>query len=91
MAGNRLMGKFYTWELSLLDVVPGASNVIPASVDLFNLEKRRDFARVTLAKKIDGPQDVVLNLRMNVTSYYKGFEGMAESRIYLYITEGLEN
>uniref|UniRef100_A0A0B7AEM3 Fibulin-1 n=1 Tax=Arion vulgaris TaxID=1028688 RepID=A0A0B7AEM3_9EUPU len=87
MTGSRLIDKFYTWDLDLISARVLKTGILPAVVQDFSLEKSRDFARVTLIKRIDGPQDVVLKLSMNVTSYYKGFEGIAESRIYLYITE----
>ena len=58
----------------------------PATIDNFRLDKKQYYARVVLSRRIDGPQDVVLKMTMNVTSFYDNFEGKAESRIYLYIT-----
>ncbi|BFZ08677.1 hypothetical protein BsWGS_11716 [Bradybaena similaris] len=87
MTGSRFVDKYYTWDLDLISTRPLRTGIPPAEVQDFSLEKSRDFARVTLIKRVQGPQDVVLKLTMNVTSYYKGFEGTAESRIYLYITE----
>lgn len=87
MTGSRLVDKFYSWNLDLISARPLRVGVEVATEQHFTLEKSRDFARVTLIRRIEGPQDVVLKLTMNVTSYYKGFEGMAESRIYLYVTE----
>lgn len=87
MTGSRFVDKYYTWDLDLISTRPLRTGLPLAEVQDFSLEKSRDFARVTLIKRVQGPQDVVLKLTMNVTSYYKGFEGTAESRIYLYITE----
>ncbi|XP_013068797.2 fibulin-1-like [Biomphalaria glabrata] len=87
MTGSRLIDKFYTWSMELVSSRALKPGVVPAQLDNFSLEKSRDYSRVTLVKRIEGPQDVVLKLSMNVSSYFKGYEGVAESRIYLYITD----
>ncbi|KAH9504865.1 hypothetical protein Btru_062124 [Bulinus truncatus] len=87
MTGSRLVDKYYTWSLELVSARPLKPGISSAQLENFSLEKSRDFSRVTLVKRIDGPQDVILKLSMSVSSYFKGYEGMAESRIYLYITD----
>jgi len=86
MTGSHLVSKYYTWSLVVEHARPLEAGVQPATIDNFRLDKKQYYARVVLSRRIDGPQDVVLKMTMNVTSFYDNFEGKAESRIYLYIT-----
>ncbi|GFS06059.1 fibulin-1 [Elysia marginata] len=86
-AGHRSMRKAYTWNLDLVSARPLVEGIPAATQDDFKLDRKRHFARVTLLHRIEGPQDVVLKLSLNVSSTYKGFEGSAESKIYLFVTE----
>ncbi|KAK7102348.1 fibulin-1-like isoform X2 [Littorina saxatilis] len=87
MTGARDPDKSYTWRLNLLSARPLKAGILPAHVSNFKLEESLDQAVVSLSSRVEGPQDVELRLDMNITSFYSGFEGVAESRIYLYITE----
>ncbi|GFN88844.1 fibulin-2 [Plakobranchus ocellatus] len=86
-AGHRSLRKFFSWDLDMVSARPLRVGLTSAKADDFRLERGRGFARVTLLNRIEGPQDVLLKLSMNMSSYTKGFEGLAESKIYLYVTE----
>lgn len=86
-AGHRIAHKTYSWSLDLLSARPLIEGIPQAKAEDFKLDRRGHFARVTLMHRIEGPQDVVLQLSLNVSSTYKGYEGAAESKIYLFVTE----
>ncbi|PVD24432.1 hypothetical protein C0Q70_14915 [Pomacea canaliculata] len=87
MTGARDPDKNYAWQLHLLSARPLRAGVLPADVRHFALEESRDQAVVSLISRVDGPQDIELRLDMNITSFYSGYEGVAESRIFLYVTD----
>ncbi|KAK3800770.1 hypothetical protein RRG08_003174 [Elysia crispata] len=86
-AGHRSSRKMYSWHLELISARPLLEGTPAALESDFKLERKRHFARVTLLNRIEGPQDVLLKLSLNVSNPYSGFDGSAESKIYLYITE----
>lgn len=87
MAGATDTDKTYSWRLHLLSARPMLAGVLPAGMHDFKLEESLDQAVVSLVSRVDGPQDVELRLDMNISSFYSGFEGVAESRIFLYISD----
>ena len=87
MTGARDRSKSYHWYLTLISARPLQSGIKPADISHFWLEKSYDQAIVNLIRRVDGPQDVELRLNMNITGFYTGLEGTAESYIFLYITK----
>ncbi|XP_076468763.1 uncharacterized protein LOC143299444 isoform X2 [Babylonia areolata] len=87
MTGARDQDKSYTWHLHLLSARPLRAGILPADLRYFQLSKSLDQAVVSLVTRVEGPQDIELRLDMNITSHDSGFEGVAESRIFLYITD----
>ena len=87
MTGARDQDKSSSWRLHLLSARALRAGVLPANIHNFQLEESLDQAVVSLVTRVDGPQDIELRLDMNITSFYSGFEGVAESRIYLYVTD----
>ena len=87
MSGARDSDKLYSWQLHLLSARPLTAGILPAGMQNFKLEESVEQAVISLVSRIEGPQDVELKLDMNITSFYGGFTGFAESRIYLYVTD----
>lgn len=87
MTGANDQEKFYAWELTIVSAEPRQSGVPKATDAYFSLEESSNQAVVSLIQRIQGPQDVVLQLRMRINDLTKGFEGYAESRLHLFITD----
>ncbi|XP_046542955.1 fibulin-1-like isoform X2 [Haliotis rubra] len=87
MTGANDQEKFYAWELTIISAEPRQSGIPKATDAYFSLEESSNQAVVSLIQRIQGPQDVVLQLRMRINDLTKGFEGYAESRLHLFITD----
>ncbi|KAK6176086.1 hypothetical protein SNE40_014439 [Patella caerulea] len=86
MTGAKDSQRDYRWELKIVSARPLAPGIPRATDSNFELTQTNNQAVVTLKKRIRGPQDVILQLLMKISS--EKFNGIAESKIYLYVTDG---
>ncbi|XP_050414607.1 fibulin-1 isoform X2 [Patella vulgata] len=86
MTGAKDSQRDYRWELKIVSARPLAPGIPRATESNFELTQTNNQAVVTLKKRIRGPQDVILQLLMKISS--EKFNGIAESKIYLYVTDG---
>lgn len=87
MSGAQDNTKIFTWALQVESARPSRVGVRQADPSYFSLEESVNMAVVSLTQRIDAPQDIAVKLSMNITNLYTGFEGTAESRILVYVTE----
>ncbi|XP_041349293.1 fibulin-2-like [Gigantopelta aegis] len=87
MTGANDPQKQYTWKLDIMTARPMRAGVKPADLGYFFLKEQANQAVVSMIKRIEGPQDVVIKLKMTINNVATGIEGYAESRLYLYITD----
>ncbi|XP_069142654.1 fibulin-1-like isoform X8 [Argopecten irradians] len=87
MSGPQSADKSFSWELEVVDVRPLRSNVRPVNRGYFSLTENNNEAVVTLSYAVNGPQDIQLELTMNMLERRtNAYIGKAVSKIYLYIT-----
>ena len=87
MTGANDPQKHYTWKLEIMTARPIRAGVKAANLGYFFLKEQANQAIVSMIKRIEGPQDVVIKLKMTIHNVATGIEGYAESRLYLYITD----
>ncbi len=87
MTGRHASNRYNTWAIEFTSARPLLSGVQKASAKNFLLQKSGNHARISLVERIPGPQDVVVKVSMNVTSYVTGYVGVTESLLYLYVTD----
>ncbi|XP_021357411.1 fibulin-1-like isoform X3 [Mizuhopecten yessoensis] len=88
MSGPQSVDKSFTWELEVVDVRPLRAGINPVNRGYFALTENNNEAVVTLSYGVQGPQDIQLELTMNMRDRRTNVSlGNAISKIYLYITE----
>lgn len=87
MSGPRTSQKQFTWDLKVIKAQPLKSGVMTVNRGYFDLKiKNSAQAVVSLNYRIPGPQDVELELTMQITDLRSGYTGTAVSKIFLYVT-----
>jgi len=86
MSGPQYTEKNFNWFLNLTSVSPRQYDVQEARRTDFDLRIGRNNAVVTLQNRLDGPQDIELQITMEITDVVSQYTGVAISKIYLYVT-----
>lgn len=86
MSGPSNTRKRFDWVLRVVNARPTQAGVQPINGAYFDLKIGQSEAVVSLINPIPGPQDVELELNMEITDPNTGYSGKAVSFIYLYVT-----
>ncbi|XP_052281338.1 fibulin-5-like isoform X1 [Dreissena polymorpha] len=87
MSGPSTADKTFNWYLNMTSALPRQTGVNPATRQDFDLRIGNNNAVVALMNRVEGPQDIELQITMQITDIYSGYTGNAISMIYLYVTE----
>lgn len=87
MSGPLTSQKQFAWDLKVIDARPLKSGVMAVNRGYFDLKVENSAqAVVSLNYRIQGPQDVELELTMQITDLRSRYTGTAVSKIFLYVT-----
>ncbi|XP_078340478.1 uncharacterized protein LOC111109147 isoform X2 [Crassostrea virginica] len=87
MSAPQTSQKQFAWDLKVIDARPQKSGVMAVNRGYFDLNIRSSAqAVVSLNYQIPGPQDVELELTMQITDLRSRYTGTAVSKIFLYVT-----
>lgn len=87
ISGRVIASRYFRFNLNLISAEPQASGVLKITQQYFNLRITGSSAAVELRQEIPGPQDVELQLIMDMYNSDKHqLIGQAESKLFIYVT-----
>ncbi|CAE1173162.1 FBLN1_2 [Acanthosepion pharaonis] len=87
ISGRVIASRYFRFNLNLISAEPQAPGVLKITQQYFNLRITGSSAAVELRQEIPGPQDVELQLIMDMYNSDKHqLIGQAESKLFIYVT-----